>query len=167
MKPTTPARSRSVDRVSMSARKSPMAERGAEALKNIRVKDSRPLSDKGFQSEMLQKVNNYLRTFEGSQSLTNGNLKSPLSLKTFVEITDLFIKAIGLKTPAISTSNYVEEVPKIAKKLQYPGQSISKSWLKTANTLHTWPHVLGWISFLTELCEIYEISSEQELIEVK
>lgn len=163
MKSTTPARSRSVDRASVNARKSPMVERTAEALKNKRVKDTRPLTDKGFQMEMLQKVNSYLNCFEGLQSLISGNLKPPLSLKTFVEITDLLIKMIGLKAHLISTNNYVEEMPKVAKKLQYPAQSMSKSWLKTANTHHTWPHALGWISFLVELCDFCESSSDIEL----
>ncbi|CAK9802233.1 Kinetochore protein NDC80 homolog [Anthophora quadrimaculata] len=119
-------------------------------------KDTRPLTDKIYQAQMLNKIDNYFIANHCSSMLnSNGSLK-PITLKMFVEVSAYLVKMLDIKQN-LTSANYVEELPKIAKKLHYPG-IINKSWLKTANAMHSWSNVLGWISWLVQLCEIKEIA---------
>ena len=74
----------------------------------------------------------------------------------FVDATSLILSLLNVKHN-ITITNYIEAIPKVAKKLHYPG-TITSSWLKTANTMHSWPHVLGWLSWLVEVCEIRDLA---------
>lgn len=74
----------------------------------------------------------------------------------FVEITDFLIKFLNVKEK-FSIADYIDKMPKIAKMLHYPGV-MTKSWLKTANAQHSWPHVLGWFGWLVGACQVREIS---------
>jgi SMC interacting uncharacterized protein involved in chromosome segregation len=58
-----------------------------------------------------------------------------------------------LKNNVITVTNYADEVPELAKTLGYPG-SVKKSWLITANSSHSWPNVIGFVSWLVELIGI-------------
>lgn len=136
--------------------RSPSAERASGIGPKATRKDNRPLGDKAFQAEMLSKIDTYLRTIEQSSIVnSNGSLK-PITLKMFVEVSDLLIKLLDVKH-SLTMANYVEELPKIAKKLHYPSQ-VNKSWLKTANTMHSWPQVLGWLSWLAETCAVKDLA---------
>ena len=138
-------------RASSAERASALAPKGPK-------KDGRPLNDKNYQNEMLSKIDNYFHSIGQSTILnSNGSIK-PLTLKIFVEATNLLIKLLDMKQ-SLTAANYVEEIPKIAKKLHYPGL-MNKSWLKTANTMHSWPHAIGWICWLVELCEVKDLASE-------
>ncbi|XP_023247270.1 kinetochore protein ndc80, partial [Copidosoma floridanum] len=134
------------------------AERASALVPKGPKKDNRPLSDKNYQNEMLNKIDNYFHSIGQSTILnSNGSLK-PLTLKIFIDATNLLVKLLDIKQ-SLSSANYIEEIPKIAKKLHYPG-SMNKSWLKTANTPHSWPQAIGWISWLVELCEVKDVASE-------
>ncbi|OXU25432.1 hypothetical protein TSAR_012359 [Trichomalopsis sarcophagae] len=138
-------------RASSAERASALAPKGPK-------KDSRPLNDKNYQNEMLGKIDNYFHSIGQSAILNgNGSLK-PLTLKIFVEATNLLVKLLDMKQ-SLTAANYIEEIPKIAKKIHYPGL-MNKSWLKTANTMHSWPHAIGWICWLVELCEVKDLASE-------
>ena len=122
-------------------------------------KDTRPLTDKMYQAYMLNKIDTYFSTNQLSFMLnSNGSLK-PLTLKMFVEVSAHLVKLLDIKQ-ALTMTNYVEELPKIAKKLHYPGV-ITKSWLKTANAMHSWPNVLAWVCWLVEICEVRKIAFEK------
>ncbi|XP_031825841.1 kinetochore protein Ndc80 [Nomia melanderi] len=121
-------------------------------------KDTRPLTDKTYQAYMLNKIDTYFNTNKLTLMLnSNGSIK-PVTLKMFVEISAYLVKTVDIKS-ILTINNYVEELPKIAKKLHYPGV-ITKSWLKTANAMHSWPNVLRWICWLVEICEVREIAFE-------
>ncbi|XP_020277845.1 kinetochore protein NDC80 homolog isoform X2 [Pseudomyrmex gracilis] len=172
--PVTPARasrhnllslgltaSSSKNHVSMS--RSPSAETGASFLGNKGPKkDRRTLIDKTYQAELLNKIDNYFCVNECSGMLNNGSFKS-VTLKMFVEVTSFLLKFFDIKQE-LTLANYIEELPKCAKKLHYPGM-INKSWLKTANTMHSYPHVLGWVGWLVEACQIKEIAFEKYQLE--
>lgn len=153
--------------LSMSTSKnarSPSAERASilAGAKGPR-KDSRPIAEKAFQFQMLKKVDNYFHRIQQSSMLNaNGSLK-PLSIKMFVDVSGLLVGLLGVKH-TLNNINYVEEMPKIAKKLHYPGQ-MSKAWLKTANAMHALPNALAWLSWLVELCEIKDLALEQFSLE--
>lgn len=134
------------------------AERALALVSKGPKKDNRPLSDKNYQNEMLSKIDNYFHCIGQSAILNNNGSLKPLTLKIFVEATNLLIKLLDVKQ-SFTAANYVEEIPKIAKKVHYPGL-MNKSWLKTANTMHSWPHAIGWLSWLVELCEVKDLASE-------
>ncbi|XP_058799510.1 uncharacterized protein LOC131668995 [Phymastichus coffea] len=138
-------------RASSAERANALAPKGTK-------KDIRPLSDKNYQNEMLHKIDNYFASIGQSTILnSNGSIK-PLTIKIFVDATNLLIALLDMKQ-SLTAANYTEEIPKIAKKLHYPGLT-NKSWLKTANTPHTLHHALGWICWLVELCEVKDLASE-------
>ncbi|CAL1676687.1 unnamed protein product [Lasius platythorax] len=126
-------------------------------------KDTRPLMDKDYQKALLKKIDNFFYINQCSFMLnSNGSLK-PITLKLFVEISSFLLKFLDIKQE-FTMANYVEEFPKCAKKLHYPG-TMTKSWLKTANTMHSWPHVLGWIGWLVEACQVKEIAFNRYRLE--
>ncbi|XP_046425832.1 kinetochore protein NDC80 homolog [Neodiprion fabricii] len=138
--------------------RSPSAERASNIGLKISCKDNRPLTDRAFQAEMLGKIDSYFRSIEQTSLLNNNGSLKPVTLKIFVQVTDLLAKLLDVKH-ALTIANYVEELPKIAKKLHYPGQ-ITKSWLKTANAMHSWPQVLGWVSWLVECCVVKDLAAD-------
>lgn len=142
-----------------TGRRSLSADRASSIGAKGPRKDTRPLVDKTYQAHMLARIDNFFALNHYSSMLnSNGSLK-PITLKMFVEVTAHLIKMLDIKQ-TLTVTNYIEELPKIAKKLHYPG-IINKSWLKTANAMHSWPYVLGWISWLVEICEIREIGFQK------
>ncbi|XP_012269542.2 kinetochore protein ndc80 [Athalia rosae] len=143
--------------------RSPSAERASNIGARSSRKDNRPLGEKSFQAEMLQKIDSYLKSVQQSNLVNSTGSLRPITLKMFVEVSDLLVKLLDVKQ-GLTLVNYVEELPKIAKKLHYPGP-INKSWLKTANAMHSWPHVLGWLSWLAETCTIKDLAFEHFQLE--
>ncbi|XP_076281318.1 uncharacterized protein LOC143209501 [Lasioglossum baleicum] len=140
--PTGP-RSSSADRISS------LGGKGAK-------KDQKSFVDKVHQADMLHKIDSYFNVNQLTHMLnSNGSIK-PITLKMFIEVSAYLVKMLDMKS-VLTITNYVEELPKIAKKLHYPGV-ITKSWLKTANAMHSWPNVLRWICWLVETCEVKEIA---------
>ncbi|KAK2576295.1 hypothetical protein KPH14_005660 [Odynerus spinipes] len=139
-----------------TGRRSPSGDRASNLGAKSARKDTRNLADKSYQSYMLNTIDNYIHELQCSSILnTNGSLK-PITLKIFVEVSGLLVKLIDPKH-SLTLANYVEELPKIAKKLHYPGV-ITKSLLKTANTAHSWPYVLGWLCWLVQVCQVKDLA---------
>ncbi|XP_012273595.1 kinetochore protein NDC80 homolog [Orussus abietinus] len=121
-------------------------------------KDTRPLPDKSSQAQMLSKIESYFRNRGQGVTLNgNGSLR-PITLKLFVEVSNELLMSLNIKHD-LTMSNYVEELPKIAKKLHYPGV-IAKSWLKTVNTIHSWPRVLDWLFWLVQFCTAKDLATD-------
>lgn len=143
----------------LPAGRSPSGERSSSVGAKGPKKDTRPLADKTYQAMLLTKIDDFFHANEHSSILnSNGSLK-PITLKMFVEVTNYLLKFFEIKQD-LTVSNYVEELPRTAKKLRYPGV-ITKSWLKTANAMHSWPSVLGWISWLVEACQVQELAFDR------
>ncbi|XP_063985443.1 kinetochore protein NDC80 homolog [Diachasmimorpha longicaudata] len=144
---------------SLARGRSPSAERASVigAAKGPK-KDTRPLNDKSYQNLMLSRIDNFFSDTQQSAILNPSGSLKPVSLKIFVNASDFLLKLFEYKQK-LSLTNYMEELPKIAKKLHYPGV-MAKSWLKTANTMHSFPHVLGWLSWLVELCEVKDFANQ-------
>ncbi|XP_070152526.1 kinetochore protein NDC80 homolog [Polyergus mexicanus] len=172
--PVTPARVSTRLNVPSSARseghhtvlsigRSPSADHASNAGAKGPKKDTRPLSDKSYQMDLLSKIDNFFHLNQRSNMLnSNGSLK-PITLNIFVEVSNFLLKFLDIKQD-ITTKTYIEEIPKCAKKLHYPGM-ISKSWLKTANVPHSWPNVLGWIGWLVEACQVRELALNRYQLE--
>ncbi|KAL6425174.1 hypothetical protein ACFW04_009437 [Cataglyphis niger] len=139
--------------------RSPSGDRNASNAKGPR-KDTRPLGDKSYQMELLNKIDHFFHLNQRSNMLnSNGSLK-PITLNIFVDVSNFLLKFLDVKIDIkqeITTKTYIEEIPKYAKKVHYPG-ILSKSWLKTANVPHSWPNVLGWIGWLVEACQVRELA---------
>ncbi|KAL0106114.1 hypothetical protein PUN28_016087 [Cardiocondyla obscurior] len=136
----------------LAAGRSPSGERNVGA-KGPR-KDTRPLGDKMYQIDLLHKIDSYFNLIQCSIMLNSNHSLKPITLKMFVEVSGFLLQNFIIKHE-LTTTNYIEELPKYAKKLHYPGV-INKSWLKTANAMHSWPYVLGWIGWLVEICQVKE-----------
>lgn len=149
--------------VSGSMRRSPSGERASSVGTKGPRKDTRPLNDKTYQTVLLNKIDNFFYINQYSTMLnSNGSLK-PITLKMFVEVSGFLLKYLDVKHD-LTITNYVDELPKCAKKLHYPGV-MTKSWLKTANAMHSWPSVLGWIGWLVETCQVKEIAFDKYQLE--
>ncbi|XP_015177844.1 PREDICTED: kinetochore protein NDC80 homolog [Polistes dominula] len=157
--PATPSNSnvRKHNMMSLSTgRRTPSKDRASNIGAKGARKDTRTLLDRNYQAQMLHKIDSYIHEIQCSSMLnSNGSLK-PITLKMFVEVSDLLVKLIDPKQ-TLTLANYIEQLPKTAKKLHYPGM-ISKSLLKTANTPHSWPYVLGWLCWLVEVCQIKDLA---------
>ncbi|XP_053999310.1 kinetochore protein NDC80 homolog [Hylaeus anthracinus] len=159
MTPKIHATSNRVHLALPTGRRSLSADRASSLSAKGSKKDTRPISDKVYQTHMLHTIDAYFSDNQLSCMLNSNGSMKPVTLKMFVEISAHLIKTLGIKQ-ALTISNYVEELPKIAKKLHYPGV-IAKSWLKTANAMHSWPNVLAWSCWLVEICQVREIAFQK------
>ncbi|XP_053988956.1 kinetochore protein NDC80 homolog [Hylaeus volcanicus] len=146
-----------------TGRRSLSADRASSISAKGSKKDTRLISDKVYQTHMLYTIDTYFSNNQFSYMLNSNGSMKPVTLKMFVEVSAHLLKMLGIKQ-GLTISNYVEELPKIAKKLHYPGV-IAKSWLKTANAMHSWPNVLAWISWLVDICQVREIALEKYNLE--
>ncbi|XP_018402175.1 PREDICTED: kinetochore protein NDC80 homolog [Cyphomyrmex costatus] len=154
--PSTVLTASSSRHVSTTMGRSPSGDRASTVGTKGPRKDTRPLTDKNYQTVLLNKIDNFFYINQHSTMLnSNGSLK-PITLKMFVEVSGFLLKYLDVKHDLMMT-NYIDELPKCAKKLHYPGV-MTKSWLKTANAMHSWPYVLGWIGWLVEACQVKEIA---------
>lgn len=115
------------------------------------LKDSRALQEKPYQTEMVNVIEEFFNKINQPQVLNNNGCLKPISLKSFVDATKTLLKLLGIPEP-LTINNYIEFLPIIAKKLRYP-TVLNKSWLRTANAMHSFPSVLGWLSWLTILAD--------------
>ncbi|XP_076278906.1 kinetochore protein Ndc80 [Lasioglossum baleicum] len=156
--PTTPSIHNKVHSALPTGSRSLSADRISSLGGRSAKKDQKPFTDKANQAYMLDKIDTYFNANQLTHMLNgNGSIK-PITLKMFIEVSAYLVKMLDMKS-VLTITNYVEELPKIAKKLHYPGV-ITKSWLKTANAMHSWPNVLRWICWLVETCEVREIALE-------
>jgi len=143
--------------------RSPSNDRASSVGAKGPRKDTRPLMDKTYQMILLNKIDNFFYMNQCSTMLnSNGSLK-PITLKMFVEVSGFLLKYLDIKHD-LTLTNYIDELPKYAKKLHYPGV-MTKSWLKTANAMHSWSYVLGWIGWLVEVCQVREIAFNRYQLE--
>lgn len=150
-------------RLALPMGRSPSGDRASSVGAKGPRKDTRPLIDKTYQMVLLHKIDEFFYVNQCSTMLnSNGSLK-PITLKMFVEVSGFLLKYFEVKHD-LTMTNYIDELPKYAKKLHYPGV-MTKSWLKTANAMHSWPYVLGWIGWLVEACQVREIAFNRYQLE--
>ncbi|XP_038221202.1 GRIP1-associated protein 1 [Zerene cesonia] len=135
---TTPVRTPSQERANRSWQIS--LER---ALAFVTIKDQRPISSVAWQRAENARVAEAL----GARG-EPGALIRPLTIARFVDIVGALLAPVF--RDALNNDNYVAKLPHLSKRLLYPG-AVSKSWLRTVNTLHAFPHALALISYLLDL----------------
>lgn len=130
-------------------RSSSLAAHDFNRAGGVKVKECRPLNDRAYMAESSRALISFL--------IENG-YKEPLSLKQLKGTSasgfkDIFVFLVRMIEPAFVLSGKVEEaVPAVLKGLGYP-IALSKSSLQTIGSSHTWPALLGCLSWLRELVQ--------------
>jgi len=149
----TPKRYSSASKVNLIGNSQRLSGRGSK-IGAGGVKDTRPLGDKSFQQKNVRKILDFLRENE----YTNNSLTSkhfPLSSKEFINVFNFIYSFIDPSNhTALPHSRFEEHIIKLLKSLHYPG-NLSKSNFVTMGSLHSWPTVLGSLSFICDLASIY------------
>ncbi|RVE52587.1 hypothetical protein evm_002706 [Chilo suppressalis] len=130
----------------------------------VTIKDQRPLSNAGWQRAELARVQEALSARGGAEGGSMALIR-PLTIARFVDVVGALVAATAItRDTSLNTDNYVTKLPHLSKRLLYPG-TVAKSWLKTVNTLHAFPHALGLIAYLLDLVnhiDIYALFSFQD-----
>ncbi|XP_023331630.1 kinetochore protein NDC80 homolog [Eurytemora carolleeae] len=137
-----------------SSAKSRVSGRGS-TIGSISVRDTRPLSDKTYQSSLVRRILDFLRE-NGYRNDALTSKHFPLSTKEFTDIFNFTYSFINPDVPSVLPYSKAEDlITNILKnELNYPG-TISKSNLITMGSLHSWPTVLGCLSFLVESAKVH------------
>eukprot|EP01084_Bolivina_argentea_P220106 373079_1 len=134
-------------------------------------KDPRPLKDKKWQEEQIEKMIEYLCCHGYDSSMLSPNDLSPPSTKNFQYICCFLFQQIDPSFNLLNTNNnsnnnnkknkkFEEEVIAFFDKLGYPFK-ISKSSIRCIAP-HAWPSLLGAIAWLLELLLFAESFDEDE-----
>jgi len=117
-------------------------------------KDTRPLTDKEYQKEETRKILDFLRENRyGNTTLTTKNF--PLTSKEFVGVFNFLYHFLDSQfINRLPSTKFEEEALRVMKGLNYPG-NLTKSSFVTMGSLHSWPTVLGALSYLCNLAKIY------------
>jgi len=117
-------------------------------------KDTRPLTDKEYQKEETRKILDFLREQKyGNTSLTTKHF--PLTSKEFVSVFNFLYNILDSQfINRLPSTKFEEEALRVLKGLNYPG-NLTKSSFVTMGSLHSWPTVLGALSYLCNLAKIY------------
>lgn len=105
------------------------------------------MNDKKWLHEQYIKVQGFIQSSGLFPPDLAGMIKPP-TIKTFVELMSILLKEI-ISTVPINSQNYTEIVLSNLKLLRYPG-SITMSTIKSANTMHGWPHFITIVSWLID-----------------
>ncbi|KAI5634469.1 hypothetical protein NE865_12802 [Phthorimaea operculella] len=158
---TTPVRTPSEDRQSRSWQA--CLDR---ALAFVTIKDQRPISNSMWQRTEYARVLEALNARGvGGASGGQAALTRPLTITQFVNVCGELLSAIQRDTK-LNNDNYIAKLPNLGKRFLYPG-AVSKSWLKTVNTLHAFPHALAFIAFFLDLVNHIETPVSDEWLYVE
>ena len=117
-------------------------------------RDTRPLNDQTYRQSQIRKILDFLRNFGyPNSSLTSKNF--PLSSKEFVGVFNFLYRHID---PAVDQVlpmyKFEEDAPRLLKNLNYPS-NLSKSNFITIGSMHSWPTVLGCLTYLCDLATLF------------
>ncbi|XP_037971491.2 uncharacterized protein LOC105384477 [Plutella xylostella] len=155
--PITPLRTNKYSRATTTPTRTPSEDRSNRnwqtsldrALAFVTIKDQRPISNPAWQRSECSRVGGAL-----AERGAGGALVRPLTIARFVQLSQSLL-AVLIRDAKLNNDNYVTKVPHIAKLVLYPGV-VSKSWLKTVNTLHAFPHALAFLAYLLDLVQRVE-----------
>ncbi|EEZ97419.2 uncharacterized protein LOC103314387 [Tribolium castaneum] len=106
------------------------------------------INDKKWVSDQYAKVLRFLREHPNCPEHLPNTIKPP-TINSFVAVFNLLFKEIDPRFE-VNTTNYKDIVLNTLKIYQFPG-NISLSLLKTVNTMHAWPQVMGILGWLVDL----------------
>lgn len=127
--------------------RSSMSSRGGPGA---RIVDPRPLADKAFISKSIHGLVEFLTERGYDQILSPKILRGP-SRK---DVYNIYLFLFRLIDPSFEFGpKFEDDVGAQMRSLRYPF-TLSKSTLSAVGTPHTWPHLLGSISWLIELLSV-------------
>nr|XP_032832816.1 kinetochore protein NDC80 homolog [Petromyzon marinus] len=112
-----------------------------------KVKDTRPLHDKGFQQRTVKSLCEFLSEHDCPLVVSPRELQAP-STKLYLRIFEFMCRFLD-PDYSLPSSKVDEEVPRLFKEFGYPF-TLSKSAMYTVGAPHTWPHILGATLWLME-----------------
>lgn len=146
-----------------SSRKSAYSGVGAGKQNRI-AKDTRPLTDKIFLQQEIHKITSFLHSQPDALSVASKGINlRQLTMKLFVDLVN-FLMGFLDDNVNVNMANYVNEIPLIMKKWGYAG-NLNSSWLKTVNTPHALPHVVGLLSWLVTCASYAEGTDFEAFVE--
>ncbi|XP_072397807.1 uncharacterized protein Ndc80 [Diabrotica undecimpunctata] len=106
-------------------------------------------TNKDWVNAQYQKVKRYISTSEKIDPtiVKPENIKPP-SIKGFIYLVSVLFSEL-FPSVNLSMENYKEVIAKKLKAMHYPG-SMTNSVLKTVNTMHSWPQVIGMFGWLID-----------------
>ncbi|KAJ8921318.1 hypothetical protein NQ315_002932 [Exocentrus adspersus] len=116
-------------------------------------------TDKVWVGEQYRKVQNFIMSSNlfDLGVVDASNIKPP-SINNFIYVTGILLMKI-FPVEKISKENYKEIIPALLKVLKYPG-TLTNSLLKTVNTIHSWPQVIGMWSWLIDKVNLETIAHD-------
>ncbi|KJE89085.1 hypothetical protein CAOG_00634 [Capsaspora owczarzaki ATCC 30864] len=111
------------------------------------VKDPRPLSDKTYMADSIRNLMSFL-TQHGYSTAVNVKMLSSPSVTDFQRMFKFLYAHLDASYPF--AGKLEDEIPVLFKRMKYPF-TISKSSLFAVGSPHTWPTLLGALSWLVEL----------------
>lgn len=124
---------------------------------NGNMQDPRPLKNKQYMAQTILRLVDYLESHEyPHRQVSQENLQTP-STKDFQQIFEFLMQCIDRDFKLNPDS--LDQIPSLFKSLGYPF-GISKSSLMSAGAPHTWPVLLGALSWLRELIEFEEVFTQ-------
>ncbi|KAJ7285626.1 HEC/Ndc80p family-domain-containing protein [Mycena rebaudengoi] len=128
------------------------------------LKDSRPLRERSFQTQMRQEISSYLKSAGYEISLaTLNNIQG----KDYRAIFDFLVLVLDPCHPLNQNARFEDEFVPALKALRYPfAHMIDNKWLAAPASMHSWPALLGVLHWLVEACKIralYETSGDPTL----
>lgn len=128
--------------------------------------DQRPLSDKAYMQQSIRKLILYLAQHNYDQPISPKVLTRPAN-KDYYNVLGFLLRKID-PTISISSSSsekakkdFSKRVPHIFKGLRYPF-TVSKAALTFVGVPHTWPSLLGTLSWLVELLSYDEVIAVEQ-----
>ncbi|GBP11689.1 Kinetochore protein NDC80 homolog [Eumeta japonica] len=128
------------------------------ALACVTVRDTRPLQNQAWQRAQASRIQDALAARSPDGNVVA--LVRPLTIQRFVEMTGVLLSAL-MRDHRLTTDNYVARLPHLSKRLLYPG-AMTKSWLSTVNTLHTFPQALAFLAYLVDIVARVEVPVDDD-----
>ncbi|KAJ7172695.1 HEC/Ndc80p family-domain-containing protein [Mycena filopes] len=127
-------------------------------------KDTRPLRDRAFQTQMKQDVHAYLKSVNQEVSMATLNT---ITGKDYRSIFDFLVLKLDPFHPLNPTARFEDEFVPALKALRYLFCSaMDNKWLAAPASMHSWPSLLGVLHWLVEACkarDLYESSGDPTL----
>ncbi|VDO19182.1 unnamed protein product [Heligmosomoides polygyrus] len=108
-------------------------------------KDTRPLSSREYQNEMIRQIYEFLLEHDGENCIPEKLIRSPTK-QDFVRMFESIYQHFN---PDFQLKNVLEEVPMILRELGYP-TAIKPSTMQTIGASHSWPTLLGALTWMIE-----------------
>lgn len=115
-------------------------------------KDPRPVRDRSFQQKERSEIVEYLR--EAGLDISMNSLIN-IQSKDYRGIFEYLVELVDPNHTIDKSSKFEETFIPALKALRYPyAHSMDNKWLAAVASPHSWPHLLGVLHWLVDLCKV-------------